>query len=407
MIELSPSRIPAYRDDAVTVYLGDARDVLADLPSESIDCAITSPPYWGLRDYGVKPSVWGGAPDCAHRWLAGEPDHGRSCKDCGAWSGALGLEPTPEMFAQHMVTIFREVRRVLKPTGTAWVNLGDTYIHANKGSGAGIHRYTPGSLQLTNTSSDFTAAPNRGNVPGLKAKDLAGIPWRVALALQADGWYLRTDIIYVKPSPMPESVTDRPTRSHEFLFLMSKRPRYFYDHVAVLEPRSSSASGGRPVRGIPGGRNRRTVWVVPREIYRGRHTATFPSGLVEPCVLAGTSESGCCAACGSPWVRVSQSRYRGTWRGRLPGIDRYHKPAFPGRMERDWITAGWQPTCTCGAGRVPATVLDLFAGSGTTLAVAKRLGRLALGIEIQPRYLGLIRERCQATSPPPAAREAA
>lgn len=355
---------PIWHDDHLTLYGGDCRTVMAEMEPESVHCVVTSPPYWGLRDYGSE--------------------------------GQLGLEATPEAYVANMVDVFREVRRVLRDDGTLWLNLGDSYA-----TGAGSYR-NPGSDvspidhggKQGYTKDYARAQPNRMSIPGLKPKDLVGIPWRVAFALQADGWYLRSDIIWAKPNPMPESVTDRPTKAHEYLFLLAKSPRYYFDAAAMREAstgqsahdltgqgyeapgqtpqggnrqrykmpdgwdtgrgghgtihRSGREKGAPPERErnvggrddgftrMPGGeaewaengrpgRNLRTVWTIATEPYRGAHFATFPRKLVEPCVKAGCPEGG--------------------------------------------------------------TVLDPFAGSGTTLLVAQALGRRGVGIDFNPEYL--------------------
>ena len=252
------------------------------LAGNSVHTCISSPPYWGLRDYGV--------------------------------SGQLGLEPTPEEYVANMVAVFREVRRVLHPTGTVWLNLGDSYAtNRNDHVGGGFG---------DNTVNEHSTIAKRGKhcPTGLKMKDLCGIPWRVAFALQADGWYLRSDIIWFKTNPMPESVTDRPTKSHEYLFLLSKQKQYFYDADAVREgnkeytrkknivindnPRHANTLFNKDTTTT--GRNRRTVWTIATRPYSGAHFATFPPDLVEPCIKAGTSERGCCPECGNQWERVTE-----------------------------------------------------------------------------------------------------
>lgn len=297
---------PFLQDSDVTVYVGDALTTLRELDDESVDCCVTSPPYWGLRDYGVE--------------------------------GQLGMEATPAEFVANMVSVFTEVRRVLASHGTLWLNLGDTYA-ANR------------TYQVTHTR-DQNNDSNRGgmSIPdGLKEKDLIGVPWRVALALQEDGWWLRSDIVWAKPNPIPESVTDRPTRSHEYVFLLSKRAHYYYDSLAVREPaewrrwgdQTSPKYEDRP--GVKGhsiaprtlseldleerraaGKNLRDVWSIKPQPYADAHFATFPEELVRRCILCGCPKDG--------------------------------------------------------------VVLDPFAGSGTTLLVARKERRHAIGIELSEEY---------------------
>ena len=308
---------PYYQSDAATVYCADVLEALREMPDESVQCCVTSPPYWGLRNYGVE--------------------------------GQVGLEATLQEYIAKMVEVFAEVRRVLRGDGTLWLNLGDAYA-SGKGS-----CFNPGGgdSSLGKTRKQASAHPlNRGNVSdlkreGLKPKDLVGLPWRVALALQSDGWWLRSDIVWEKPTCMPESVRDRPTRSHEYVFLLTKCSSYFYDQDAIrvktgneLSPEEyanhpNRVSDGWTMEGIkssegpginsrwrsqeldpkrqregshgnfspPGGRNARTVWRINPEKFPDAHFATFPKKLVEPCVKAGTSERGCCAECGAPWIR--------------------------------------------------------------------------------------------------------
>lgn len=374
----------------VTIYEGDCRDVLPTLDAESVQCVVTSPPYWGLRDYGLG-------------------------------DDALGLEPTPELYTQHLVEIFREVRRVLRDDGIMFVNLGDSFAD----------------------------------------KQLQGIPWRVAFALQADGWWLRSDIIWAKGvsflddyagSTMPESVTDRPTKAHEYLFLLSKSARYFYDIEAVKEAsvypdddrkaRSNTNQKRMPTNAIAGirpgsqtypKRNLRSVWAINPAGFKESHFATFPPALVEPCIKAGTSERGCCPECGAAWERVveksttfeSNAGKAATKSGEWNLSDTNHPRTDVGTERRDirygptihTKTTGWRPGCECKrrdmpdwdieddwlddkpADPVPCTVLDLFAGAGTVGLVADRLNRDAILIELNPEYAEMSRKRIKVDAP--------
>jgi DNA modification methylase len=377
---------PYYADPWLTVYEGDCRAVLAALPAESVHTVVTSPPYWGLRDYGTA-TWWGGDPTCDH--IAGRGGHLRDsaastrggankvetaqaipyrdvCGKCGATrvDSQLGLEPTPEEYVANMVAVFREVRRVLRADGTLWLNLGDSYAGGGT-SPQGLNGQMAGRAVAASraerrrnglTGGTRTVDVSLGGVsaPGLKPKDLVGIPWRVAFALQADGWYLRSDIIWAKPNPMPESVTDRPTKAHEYLFLLSKSPRYYYDADAVREgfadERMGNPGGGSRNyapgdrndgtdsrmlvwdKGAErGGRNLRSVWTVATQPYPGAHFATFPPKLIEPAIKAGCPELG--------------------------------------------------------------TVLDPFAGSGTTGMVAQSLSRRAVLIDLNGEYLTQVMAR--------------
>jgi DNA modification methylase len=434
-----------------TRYLlaGDARQL--PLASASVQCVVTSPPYWGLRDYGLTPSVWGGDEAHAHEWgeeqmkrqsggtgktglsQDGRPDEQRQRQQakfiadvsfdvstgafcpCGAWRGVLGLEPTPELYVQHLVEIFREVRRVLRADGVAFVNLGDSY------AGGGPY-HGESNLGKNGTNRGSHTGLDRTGITGLKPKDLVGIPWRVAFALQADGWWLRADIIWAKPNPMPESITDRPTKSHEYLFLLTKAARYYYDGEAIKEEGTGRTAGNvDPIKGTANGdpffrtregflavadkpwisRNRRSVWTIATEPYPEAHFATFPEKLVEPCIVAGTSERGACPMCGAPWARVVEHGQAERMGGNA-GVTIAHAEGpmnrgGNGQWDKDHMpkvrptqTLGWSPTCICPpAEPVACRVLDPFAGSGTTVAVAERLGRVGIGVELKTAYLRL------------------
>jgi len=420
---------PYYADDWLTILEGDCREVMATMEPESVHCVVTSPPYWGLRDYGT--ATWiGGEEGCPHRVPAtgstmNKGNNNREgkpfdvvCGLCGAIreDSQLGLEPTPEAFVANMVAVFREVRRVLRADGTVWLNLGDSYggmAGNTRGDGAG------GGKERGEMLFDGL----RSSKLGTRQKDLVGIPWRVAFALQADGWYLRSDIIWSKPNPMPESVTDRPTKAHEYLFLLSKSPRYYYDADAVREPSTGRTDVGRMSfradigaggvwrdeerTGDVSARNLRSVWQVATQPYPGAHFATFPEKLVEPCILAGTSAKGVCPECGAPWVRVVERT--------AMVIDRSERTHEKGRTRSSGTmlepptatTTGWRPTCdrygylihTGPDGRVlqpvPAVTLDPFAGSGTVGRVAARLSRRAVLIDLNAAYLGQAMKRNQ------------
>jgi DNA modification methylase len=373
---------------------GDCIEGMRTLPDASVHCCVTSPPYWGLRNYGH--------------------------------DGQIGLEATPESYVTRMVEVFREVRRVLRDDGTLWLNLGDTYATPKEGSTQQCGGLKDGDQGKRLREMKF----KKLLPPGLKPKDLVGIPWRVAFALQADGWRLRQDIIWHKPNPMPESVTDRCTKAHEYVFLLTKSARYFYDAEAVSEAQTTSGQGGFSNKATlksvvlgashkpslvnatnDGRRNRRSVWTVTTKPYSGAHFAVMPPDLVEPCIKAGCPEQ-CCPACGKGWERVvekgkpvsasSENRFAtnkkqdeaycrndGGTLGNMNGrIWAEHKAANPDKF------LGWQPACDCDAtGTISGTVLDPFAGSGTTLAVAAELGRSGIGCELNAEYIALAKKR--------------
>jgi DNA modification methylase len=344
-------------------------------------------------------------------------------------------EPTIEEYVATMVEVFRLVREVLADDGTLWLNMGDAYAQsggqlrgvnetrdkavsrqAARGTSTGQH----GGWESRASRAAHTA------VSGLKPKDLCGIPWRVAFALQADGWYLRSDIIWHKPNPMPESCEDRPTKAHEYLFLLTKGPRYYYDAEAVREPSTNLASGNvntnvfavvDPKRGatranlhkIPARetRNRRTVWTIATEAFPDAHFATFPRKLVEPCILAGTSERGHCPECGKRWERVSEKEFvitAGTGRkGRSmrrsdgEGLGLTRGTSNPTGYSTS-KALGFRPTCTHNLDPVADVVLDPFLGSGTVTEVAQHLGRRWIGIDLNPSYSPMQERRTAQTA---------
>lgn len=366
----------------VKVYGGDCLSQLKGMRSGSVHSIVTSPPYYGLRDYGV--------------------------------DGQLGLEQTPEDYVQAMVEVFREARRVLRDDGTLWLNLGDSYA----GAGYSNHANTGGAK-----CSDGGKQRHLSGT-GLKNKDLIGIPWRVALALQADGWYLRQDIIWHKPNPMPESVKDRCTKAHEYIFMLTKSQKYYYDAESVKEDCSpanvadykrrrtmdNKGKGGyASVRGDLSGsreqymptdfkRNRRSVWTVTSKPYKGAHFATFPPDLIAPCVLAGVPEQ-CCSECGKPGVPVYEktdivdvtakgSRFDKGKTAERTGGDRAQEGA-----RTISVLTGYEPGCNCQSGSTRGVVLDPFGGSGTTALVADSHGRDAVLIELNPDYIELMKDR--------------
>jgi len=327
---MAQSPVVAGVSDDLTILVGDCIESMRALPDGCVHTCITSPPYYGLRDYGH--------------------------------AGQIGLEPTPEAYVDKMVEVFREVRRVLRDDGTVWLNLGDSYARQ-----AGPEESKLATSYTNSTGHrrvmDEGGSVCKKNVPpvGLKPKDLIGIPWRVAFALQADGWWLRQDIIWAKPNPMPESVTDRCTKAHEYIFLLSKSASYYYDADAIKEPsvNTEAEQAGKRIKkqhkgqSDPGGkrettggftntgyyptRNKRSVWTVTTKPYKGAHFATFPPDLIRPCVLAGSPVGG--------------------------------------------------------------TVLDPFGGSGTTGMVALQEGRRAILCELNPDYVAMAEARCRVQRP--------
>lgn len=398
------------------VIEGSALDILRILPDEYVQCVVTSPPYWGLRRYGGYECLWGGDEECDHDWddvihrarggknrkdnppnvgsnlflqtesgIRGKGFSSRICRRCGGWYGGLGQEPSPEMYVEHLVDIFSQVRRVLRSDGTCWIVIGDTYI-----SGGDPSRHIGYSDPKYGHGRSVTyEEPQAYRHKNLKPKDMALIPQRLAIGLQEEGWYFRSEIIWSKDCPLPESMKDRPTRSHEYIFLLSKQSHYYYDYDAILEPLKWSSivrasrgvseankyaegvegdglvqsinqprpniwkmsgtkyggdgaglhghSGyydydGRP-RFNPKGRNKWTVWDIKKQNFHGNHYAVFPDEIPRICIKAGTKEGD--------------------------------------------------------------LVMDPFCGSGTTCMVAKSLGRHWLGIDLNPEYCELSERRIQ------------
>lgn len=352
------------------ILLGDALEQLKTLPDESVDMCVTSPPYYGLRNYGTGEWI-GGDKECSHNYAALPTRFNRGnlsgkqksntgsnvqrykkiCPDCGAQfvDRQLGVEDTPEEYIDNLVCVFSEVRRVLKEQGTLWVNIGDTY----NSNAAGNKNKPSGFLQNRDYAWDNIVKTNKHIVESCKPKDLLGIPWMLAFALRSDGWYLRQDIIWHKPNPMPESVKDRCTKSHEYIFLLSKTQHYYFDYESIQEDavcKNDVRAGqgridydGKRTDGgaeqlaqqsfvvISDKRNKRDVWTVTTKAVKEAHFATFPEDLIEPCILAGCPVGG--------------------------------------------------------------MVLDPFFGSGTTGRVATRLNRDYIGIELNPKYIEIAERR--------------
>lgn len=382
------------------ILVGDCRKTLKNLPDQSVHCCVTSPPYYGLRDYGV--------------------------------DGQIGLEETPEEYVTKMVAVFAEVKRVLRDDGTLWLNIGDSYAGTKVGNtnGTGAGGASTGKVQQKVGVLDQKFVKRLA--PGCKSKDLIGIPWMLAFALRADGWYLRSDVIWHKPNAMCESVEDRPAKSHEYLFLLTKSQRYYYDHIAVRRsPQTYTRKGGSaPYTGesghtngigsstlhqmAPTGSNLRTVWTIPTAAFGGGHFATFPEKLVKPCILAGTSAKGCCPKCGAPWKRIVEKQ-RKEGRERVTcgdmnaeGVTRVTAGlSVPAEYKEVKVrTIGWEPTCKHKSlDPVPCTVLDPFGGAGTTGLTADRLGRNFVLCELNPEYAKMAKGRIKRKGVPRAAKK--
>jgi DNA modification methylase len=430
--------------------IGNALELLREMPEQSVHCCITSPPYYGLRDYGT--GEWeGGDEACDHlrRDLAdndnlsrspastrgggasrGGADHlqfGAVCEKCGATriDEQIGLEDSPDEFVGKLVEVFREVHRVLRDDGTLWLNLGDSYARSAGPRNGHFGRTAAGAMIPDGRDTRRTPA-------GTKSKDLLGIPWMVAFALRADGWYLRSEIIWNKPNPMPSSATDRPTVAHETIFLLAKSERYYYDAVAIREPDKESdhartVLGGQPsleptnglhpphggLRTAAGrdgaGANKRDVWTVATRPYPEAHFATYPPQLIEPMVFAGVPRQ-VCDECGAPWERQLERKFYGNLRtadnrdGRHDAERGLSRNNFGGASRQaEYVppkTIGWEATCSCeDEGTAVGVVLDPFVGSGTTLEVAVRNGRSAIGLDLNPKNEALVRKRMAGVTP--------
>jgi len=407
------------------VYNFDALTGLRQLEAESVDTIITSPPYYGLRDYGKAQTIFGGQPDCDHHWMSGvRPGMSgggstgdtterpfpeipyASCSKCGAWLGQLGLEPCPEDYIDHLVMVFQECWRVLKPAGALWVVIGDSYA----GSGIGTNDYrTPASRSINKTSKPHPKISVTQKLKSVKAKSLILIPHRFALAMSEAGWIVRNEIIWHKPNSMPESVTDRFSRDFEHIYFFTKRPRYYFQQL--LEPVTESSlarvrqfvKNGEsfdparhktdPTRKVQTSmevlanaaekllkypyRNKRTVWRISPGGFCQIHFAVFPEALIEP-MIQSTCPPAICTKCGHPYRKV------------LRQINR-----AGGEQKENQVDGAGDDMCSCGAETKPGLVVDPFMGSGTTGAVALKLGREFIGFEINPDYVKFAEDRIE------------
>lgn len=390
----------------IVIYQGDVRDGLRSLADESVQCVVTSPPYWALRDYGVE--------------------------------GQIGLEPTVQEYVANMVDVFREVRRVLRKDGTFFVNIGDTYAASGKDRTPDQACAKSGlSGSLDNQYASLKQQSRLGI--GFKPKDRIGVPHRLAFAMQDDGWWFRDEIIWHKPAPMPESTRDRTTKAHEFIFMFSKSPRYYYDMTVASESAIGATPGNKTHKGAEAYANGdekhrtkvgltsmsavelrqpRSVWKIATQPLKLAHFAAYPPELVRRCLIAGMSEKGCCPTCGAPWGRLTEKQRVATRPGentKTPGrnsrffqdrdvnhgdeykADRYALEVGNRDAQRHvttTVTTGWVPTCKCPSHEpIPCTVLDPFHGAGTTACVAKRMGFNYVGCELNPEYVAMSIER--------------
>ena len=444
---------PYYQEPNQTLYCGHVLEVLRELPNESVDMVMTSPPYWGLRTYKTEPQIWGDN-HCEHEWVtenfkqhAGRGDCQSSkkyseqepipdmilkrdfCLKCNAWRGELGLEPTIELYISHLLQIFDEVKRILKKTGTCWVNIGDSYAGGKGQSGCGDSEYQANRTDATlnkpyhQMGGHGLTRPADGKI-GVLPKSLCGIPERFVLGMQDRGWIRRNSIIWYKKNPMPESVKDRFTEDFEYLFFFSKQGKYYFEQQ--FEALSEVERWGGPVmiptdNGYPNeltrerlvqpnplGRNKRCVWEINTEPYPEAHFATFPEKLCETPILAGCPAQ-ICVKCGKAREKVIEMERPNDYDPSVvdnsyqdncmkasgaKGTNRPLSKMFKDSLGSKRIESGYTD-CGCNAGFEPGVVLDPFCGSGTVMAVAKKLGRKAIGIDLQPKYCDLTVKRLQ------------
>jgi|SRR5581483_1235672 len=468
---------------------GHSMELLKQIPDETVQCVVTSPPYWGLRDYKIPPTIWGGNPLCTHVFVELEfskeirsgkglakskastrggakkvakiPDIREEqglCQICGAWKGTLGLEPTRDLYIDHLILLFQEIKRVLRKDGTCFVNIGDS----SAGSSVGWSK-KPHKVSQPHISSYPSGRPpnyiSSTQDDGLKPKELSLIPFLLAIALQRDGWWIRRDNIWAKGvslaktyhgSCMPSSVEDAPTQSHEYVFLITKSKKYYYDRFAVREE-AQTETFERAKRGVsanhknlqvPGqkphsmhkarangegygapemGRNLRSVWCINPERTEEEFYASYPTKLALICVKLGTSEKGCCPHCKTPWKRIVEptpeyAQHLGKdWgnheqdhlegRGHFKLLDgsksnqRAIKRIGPS-ITAEYITKGWKQACKCEPHEpIPSIVFDPFNGRGTTGVAAHRMKQRYIGLELNEKAIEMSKRRIEEDSP--------
>ena len=389
------------------IHCGGCLELLRQLPDNTVDCVVTSPPYYGLRDYGT--ATWeGGDPDCSHKRDSkksargetgsdnvdggiGDAIYKNACSKCGAVriDSQIGLEETPEVYVQKLVEVFEEVRRVLKPEGTCWIVIGDSY--AGSGKAGNNPKYQKKHTQFGQVEiKERLGNPQKAKSIGLKPKDLIGVPWMLAFALRANGWWLRQDIIYSKPNPMPESVTDRCTKSHEYIFLLTKSARYYYDADAIKEPIKDSSiarlnqnieNQAGSIR-VPGKTNGPMKAVRPHGIIRDR---LLDYDSKEAKLRSNVARGGFNSEHELP-ISDGMANKRSVWTVTTKPFSEAHFATFPEDLIAPCIKAGCPED---------GVVLDPFMGAGTTAIVARKLNRNYIGIELSPEYIKIAEKRIQ------------